>query len=342
MRPDQSPAPGTFCISLDFELMWGSKESWTADGYGRNVFGARRAIPRMLDEFASAGVHATWATVGFLFAELKDELLAYLPEQRPSYRDGALSSYRYLSDVGKNESADPFHFGASLIRAVTEAPGQELATHTFSHFYALEDGATLTEFGADLAAAKRIAAARKVELRSIVFPRNQYGAAHLAICSAEGLRAFRGNQANWAYRPLPGVKARGLTRRISRMVDTYVALAANSGLPTRNGSGLWNVPASQFLRPYSSALAALDSLKLARIVSAMRSAALAGEVFHLWWHPHNFGRDTDENIAFLHRILDAYARLKEQFGMQAMNMAEIADHQASLSTSGDARQRVVA
>lgn len=39
--------PGTFVISLDFELMWGVRDVQTKAGYGPNILGVRQAIPAM-------------------------------------------------------------------------------------------------------------------------------------------------------------------------------------------------------------------------------------------------------------------------------------------------------
>jgi hypothetical protein len=59
---------------LDFELMWGVRDHADITSYGANVLGGRAAIPRMLDLFERHGIRATWATVGFVFCESKDEL----------------------------------------------------------------------------------------------------------------------------------------------------------------------------------------------------------------------------------------------------------------------------
>lgn len=76
--------PGTLAISLDFELFWGVHDKRTLRDYGRNILGAREAIPRMLEVFERYGVHCTWAIVGLLLFDDKEELLQYLPEARPS------------------------------------------------------------------------------------------------------------------------------------------------------------------------------------------------------------------------------------------------------------------
>ena len=52
-------------------------------------------------------------------------------------------------------------------------------------------------------------------------------------------------------------------------------------------------------------------------------AAKKGLVYHLWWHPHNFGDHTEDNLAFLKMILDRYPMLKKAYGMESLNMFEV-------------------
>ena len=77
-------------VSLDFELFWGMLDVTTLEDYRDHVLGGREAIPEMLKLFRKYGIHATWATVGFLFGESPEALREYLPEKGPSYSDTAL------------------------------------------------------------------------------------------------------------------------------------------------------------------------------------------------------------------------------------------------------------
>src|SRR4051794_3707314 len=74
---------GVFCVSLDFELYWGVRDKLSLVEYRDNLLGVRNAIPRMLALFQEYEIHATWATVGLLFFETKQQLLRALPEIRP-------------------------------------------------------------------------------------------------------------------------------------------------------------------------------------------------------------------------------------------------------------------
>jgi hypothetical protein len=89
---------GQFVISLDFELLWGVRDHADRDSYGGNVLGARDAVPKMLELFADKKICATWATVGFLFCESKEELLASFPSELPAYLNPRLSNFSYIGN----------------------------------------------------------------------------------------------------------------------------------------------------------------------------------------------------------------------------------------------------
>src|SRR3546814_6241212 len=85
-----------------------------------------------------------------------------------------------------------------------------------------------------------------------------------------------------------------------------------------------NVRSSRFLRPYKPGLKSLEEMRLSRICRAMRQGAISGSVFHLWWHPHNFGADLAENMAFLRRITERYRQLADENGTTSATIAETA------------------
>ena len=190
---------GSLVISLDFELYWGIRDKRRLADCEARLLGARAAIPKMLDLFARHEIAATWATVGFLFFDDKEELLGHLPEERPHYANPALSPYAGLDGIGRNEAADPCHFGLSLVKRIAETPRQEVASHTFSHYYCLEDGQTPSAFAADLAAARSAAERLNIAMESLVFPRNQINETYLSVCRERGFKVVRGNPSSWLY-----------------------------------------------------------------------------------------------------------------------------------------------
>jgi len=316
-------ASGAFVVSLDFELHWGVRDKWSLAEYRRNLLGVWDAVPALLALFRASEIHVTWATVGLLFCDDKRELLAALPERRPAYARPGLSPYDALAEVGDSERDDPFHFAPSLIRQIAATPHQEIGSHSFSHYYCLEAGQEPADFRADLEAAIRLTRTKLgLTPRSIVFPRNQVHAAYLAVCRDLGFSAYRGNLDTWLYRARAD-EDESHVRRAVRLVDAYVPLTGRNARPlTSAEAGPRNVLASRYLRPYAPGLRHLEPLRLRRIERDLRAAAVRGHVFHLWWHPHDFGIHLRENLAVLRHILACFGRLREGYGMESLPLAE--------------------
>ncbi|MEL6493724.1 MAG: polysaccharide deacetylase family protein [Cyanobacteria bacterium J06623_7] len=318
-------APGTLIISLDLELYWGMRDVVSLDSYRQNLSGVRKAIAAMLQLFKEYEIHATWATVGFLYYPGFELLHQNLPEKLPQYRQVDLSPYQYISS-STIAPAPELHFCPEIIHAIAQHPGQEIATHTFSHYYCLEAGQTQAEFAADLQAAITVAQEAGIDTKSLVFPRNQYNQAYLQTIAECGIDCYRGNQPHPIHNEENGDGDRP-RKRLLRLIDAYLNFTGHntySRSPLKSEYPV-NIPASHFLRPYSPKLKYLDGLRLRRITKSLRHAANRGEIYHLWWHPHNFGMNLTENIRFLEQILQSYQKLKEQHKMQSLSMREVAE-----------------
>ena len=315
---------GTLCISLDTEYFWGVHDTTTAETYGGNVRQARKeAIPGMLRLFEKYGIHATWAMVGAAFAQSYEELEAALPTKslRPTYKDESRNPFDLLNAIKEEAENISIFLAGDDIDRIRSVPGQAIGTHTFSHYYCCEEGQTTEQFSADMEAALRIAKRHDVTLKSIVFPKMQYTEAYLSEAAASGIAVFRGIEDNWIYRwKLPLLLRRGL-----RLLDAYFPLSGHNCHKPKMESGMLNVCGSRILKPYSKLLSLLEPLKICRIKSQMRYAAKHDMVFHLWWHPHNFGAFTEKNLTSLEKILKYYRSLQEQYGMKSRNMEELYD-----------------
>ncbi|GEN83263.1 hypothetical protein SLU01_15750 [Sporosarcina luteola] len=316
---------GAFIVSLDFELNWGVHDVFTKNQYGENILGVRKAIPMMLDLFQQYNIHATWATVGMLCFADKKELLLHIPHLLPTYENQDFSPYGKMHEVGENEEMDPYHFGESLVRQILNVPHQEIGTHTFSHFYCLEKGQDADQFKADLQASMNVPLLEKLNVRSVVFPRNQTNSPYLKICKELGIHSYRGNEENWVY-AASGYKDRSNFKRMIRLLDCYLNITGHHTfkIGEYNPDTPVNLQSSRFLRPYHPKLKLLEQLRLNRIKKGVEHAARHGEIYHLWWHPHNFGTHLDENISFLRKILEHVSKMHETYGMQSMNMGEAA------------------
>ena len=313
-------------ISLDFEQVWGVRHLPRLSSQLSRLVEARTIVLSLLDIFRDYGIHATWAVVGFLFFDSGAELRAHLPVVRPRYADPRLCPYQDLPPSGTRESPESIFFARSLISRIAGTPHQEIGTHTLSHYYCLEPGQDIESFSADLSCAGAIASEFGVEVKSLVFPKNQCRPDYLRVCADHGIIAYRGNPDSWLYRPNPDRKQQMLPRRLGRLLDAYVPVtrALSQSLPLGTASLPLNVPASRFLRPYMPSLRLLEPLRVARIMREMTFAARTGRLYHLWWHPHDFGVDPQANLRVLRLVLDHYKRLNAQYRFHSMNMVEAA------------------
>ena len=311
---------GGLIISLDFELMWGVRDKKSVAEYGEHIRSVHKVIPQLLKLFRKYNTKATIATVGFLFAQNEHEINEHIPNQLPNYDHNILSPYEDLSKL-KFEFNNLHYWCPDLIELIrTEYPEQELASHTFSHYYCLEPAQTSTEFEADLQAAVNIANKRNVELTSIVFPRNQVRKEYLDICLQYGITSYRGVENAWYYSSQAG-NEETLLKRAFRLADSYFDLSGHNSFKVSPGK-IINLPASRFLRPYNRKLRMLEKLKVNRILKDISVANERNEFYHLWWHPHNFGDHSEEMFAQLENIL-AHAKI---LNFRSYTMNEIANH----------------
>lgn len=317
---------GALVISIDFEIHWGVSDRHTLQSpYFENLKNDREVVKRCLQLFRQFNIHATWATVGMLFCNNKEELFSYVDESnRPQYVRKHISNYEVAKNAGENESEDPYHYAPTLVKEIINTPGQEMASHTYSHFYCLEPGQTPEAFGHDLLAAKAVAEKYNVELKGIVFPANQFEPAHIDKCKQAGLTYYRGNYPSWMYQ-LKAKADEGKLKRLSRLADFYFPVNGNRLVEPSLVNGMVNVPASCFLRPYSHKLSFLEGRRLSRMKSEMTAAAKQKKIYHLWWHPHNFGRDMEKNFEVLTKLLTHFQVLREKYGMESLTLGEVAD-----------------
>ena len=312
--------PGTLIVSLDFELFWGMLDVCPLEKYQNNVLGGRKAIPQLLELFQKHGIHATWAAVGFLFAENYEEVRRYFPENKPGYANEKLNAYREFAKIGKNEQEAPCFYAPSLLQTIAAVPGQEIGSHTFSHYYCREAGQTPEQFAEDLAAAKAIAGDHGYHLTSVILPRNQCEPEYTDILRQAGFTAYRDEENDWIYNKVKS----GLLFKVLRTLDMYLPLTGQGGYTPKCENGIWNLTGSRMFRPIRPCLP-LEGLKLRRIKRQMLHAAKNGLTFHLWWHPHNVGVRTEEHLKQLDEIFSYYEELKETYGMRSLNMREAAE-----------------
>ncbi len=315
---------GSLIISLDFELHWGRFDKTPLKGNEAYYHKTREVVPKLLSLFVDYKLEVTWATVGMLMAENLEEWEWFSPALKPGFSSPEYSAYDWL----KNTRADHHClFAPDLVREIIRTPGQELGSHTFAHYYTRVPGQLAGEFRADLLAARHIAIEKfGTDLRSLVFPRNQYHTEALQIAGALDFCAVRTNPGDWFWQD---PEKEGWFKNGIRAADSLWPLGSRTSFqPANRSPGFPSlVPASRFLRPYQQRLPWLNRMKIKRVKAEMEWAAQKGEVYHLWWHPHNHGQHPEQSLQEVKIILDHFLKCRELYGMQSYSISRFAEDQ---------------
>jgi len=307
---------GKFIISLDFELHWGIFDKVPLTDRITYFENTRKVIPEILKLFEKYQIKATWATVGMLFNKNLDELMDSFPEKLPAYENTKLSAYNYILN-NKNiiQKYPQFYFAPDLIKKIVKTPGQEIASHTYSHFYCLEKGQTASDFKTDLSINIKKAKEKGLKIKSLVLPRNQINKDYYHILKEVNIKNIRTNPEVWFW---DAKRTENLSKKIVRTADCYLPITKTTYENFANDNFINEIPASRFFRPPSK-YAFSDKLKINRIKKEMIYAAKNNEIYHLWWHPHNFGNKPKQSLKELEQILIHYINLNKIYGYININ-----------------------
>jgi peptidoglycan/xylan/chitin deacetylase (PgdA/CDA1 family) len=315
---------GIFSISLDFELHWGSFETMkTLNEKNHRYFSnTRKVIPEMLSLFEKNELHVTWAIVGMLYLKNVEEWNKNLPSKIPTFKNPEVSAYEWVKKNGFSGENDNDHFAPELIDLIRNTPYQEIGTHTFAHYFCLEEGQNKDQFREDIRMASNVAAEKGLEIKSLVFPRNQFNKEYLSICTEFGITSVRTNPAVWYW---SYAADSSLLKKIFRTGDAYFKFQSINMVTLKDIDKSQNplqLPAARLYRPWSDTFAFQNKLKLNRIINEMTKAAKNNAYYHLWWHPENFGTHPNECMHELEQIAYHFHQLKSKYGMESLTMEE--------------------
>ena len=137
-------------ISLDFELKWGMLDS--NEKYNKNILGARKAIPLILESFYKFKIKSTWAIVGILFNSDLDDFKKF----KNNLINSKIRLNPYQVDLSDKKLHD-LYFASDLVKMIINYNCHEIATHTYSHFDLSGKNDLSNEFREDIKMAKKIA-----------------------------------------------------------------------------------------------------------------------------------------------------------------------------------------
>ena len=317
-----------FYISLDFELFWGfDMDCELSDPQKKKFKNTKLLVPKVLQLFEKQDIACTWAIVGALLNESKEELLSNIPESKPSYNNIKARNFEKMEQIARDFPNNTWCFSSELAHLIKQTSRQEIGTHTYSHYYCLEEGQRIEMFLADIEIAKRITFSKlNIYPQSIVYPRNQVN--YLDYLPQCGIKIYRGAQEHWAYCEGAHTISTTLSKRLFRFLDRYLPLTSHiydihsvNGNSNSNSTTI-NVPQSRLLVGYNNRISMLESFRIRRIKAEMTNAAKQRLSYHLWWHPHNFADFPEKNLEILNEILQHYKVLNKKYNFKSYNLIE--------------------
>jgi peptidoglycan/xylan/chitin deacetylase (PgdA/CDA1 family) len=283
---------GTFCISIDLELLWGVWDCLTPTAVHNCAALEREITRRLLAAFRAHDVPVTWAFVGRLL------------DDRHGF-DGL---------VGERSC----WYAPDLIEAVRTDPVEhELATHGYGHVYF--SGCSPDEVRRDLSQAKSVHEAHGLPFRSLVFPRNQV--AHLDAVADVGIEVFRSVDAGI----LGSVDRRApRLRPVVNLAEKALPIAPPVVEPVRRERGLVELPSSLLLIGRNGLRRIVSPAALrAKLRAGLERAADTGQLFHLWFHPSNFYTAMESQFEVLDAALGEAAALRRRGTLDILPMCSV-------------------
>ena len=314
---------GVFTLSLDFELVWGSRD--LQDDPARLVAASRITREQAFDAFLGLlerhGIVATWATVGHLFLAEGDGSYPGLVPPRHAWRRDWLAGV-----PAGTEQSHPAWYARSLVERLRDA-GQEVGSHSFSHPVFGDPGCSRETADSELARCVELAEELGVELRSFVFPRNVKG--HTDLLAKHGFRCWRPLEPTWFNRvPVP--------RQVKRLAHVWHVVRSAPPppvLPIRGDHGLWEIPASATFMPYFGVRRRIPmAARVKRSTRGVDAAVAQKRVSHLYLHPINLADDPDAMLAALDRIFAHAARARDRGQLDVLSMGQLVDHVEALTS----------
>jgi hypothetical protein len=239
-----------------------------------------------------------------------------------NYKNSQLNVYNYVNSYKDKPFPENLHFGLNLVKKIVSTKNQEIASHSFSHFYSNEEGQNDKDFDKDLKLFNAILKSKlNIETNTYIHPRFQYNKDYDEVLLDNGYKAYRGLRDD----KLKDSKLSEMIKRKMKYFDRYINLLGHRSYDINNihEEKLLNVKESYYLRPYNKKKKLLEFFKLRRVKNEMTYAAKNEKIFHLWWHPHDFGLNIDENISILEKILKHYKYLQYKYDYRSRNMIEL-------------------
>jgi hypothetical protein len=305
---------GVFVFSLDFELVWGSRDLYPdpTQLLEQARITRSRVFEPLLALFQRYGVVGTWATVGSLFLDQGPYPGLVLPKH--SWKAD------WLAGVPEgSETEHPEFYAKSLVLRLIEA-GQEIGSHSFTHPVFGGPGCSVEVAESELQACVRVAESMGIRLKSFVFPRNVAG--HSELLKKYGFSCWRSLEPLW-YRD---ERVPGSVSRLAHLAEVVAARTPPPVMPFQDVNGLWCIPASCSFLPMDGIRKAIPiSRRVKRCIRGLDRASEEQKIMHLYLHPINLAAAPEVMLNGLEEVLKYAAQLRDKGKLEILSMGQVAN-----------------
>lgn len=296
-----------FCLSLDFELLIGYHDLSNSPYLAKKkeMEDVRDRIHELINVLEKKRIRCTWGVASHLFLESCDGHDDY-PDREWLLRD---------PETGVDK--DPLWYAPDLINRLLRSDVDfEIGCHSFSHPVFSKIGEHQARY--ELKKSEELAEAWGIKLESFIFPRNEEG--YKNMLSEFGYKAYRSQG-----RISPKSK-------ISRALDLLLARADPEPMaPMIDEYGMVEIPPSIYLGfgGNSTGIAAFLCKSPPRntlrwyLQSGLEKTLDEGGVFHVWMHPHEYGKRISRKD--FEYMVDLVSKYETKGELSVATMSQVAE-----------------
>lgn len=306
---------GTFTISLDTELAWGTFDTKNGcDPYREAYLRGPEIVNRLCVLFEQYDISATWAVVAHLFEDCDGH------QDFPTVDFDWIDEWYGELPCESGVEREMWYSPTILESIKTCSPGQDIGLHGYTHLILGHPSCPQRAAERELSAAVAVLEDHGISPSSFVFPRNQIG--HLDVLENSDIDVYRGYDDIWFERwQLPRY-----LRKPFRFANEVLSWTPPVVTPRVN-NGLVEIPGSQAFRPFHDGWEyAPGRTRFRRAKKGLDTAAETGKIFHLRFHPFDLGFDLDRLLDSLQDIFRYADMLRDENRLEIRSLSEIANN----------------
>jgi len=308
---------GQFTISLDTEIAWGKIDSGIKEQYYPLFENAKIVIERLVELFDKYQIPATWGVVGRLVES--DPFVSKLENFYEKQTDELL-----YNDDKRNKPANSYLRYPELLDLLTNAKVEhDIGSHSYAHIVFNNirtiKGCKKETATEDFIAAQKVFSNNGLSPKSFIYPLNAIG--HTELLRENGFTCYRGDTIS-SFANYPAV-----LKKLLRQLELFFPICPETVETSIEANNLVCLPSSMHFKILHFGIKKYIPFSVIerKAVKGLNKAVDTQKCFHLWFHPFDFGWETQKHFDAFEKTLAHAATLREKGKLDIKTMAQIAE-----------------